>query len=193
MASTVPQAERTDEDLAAVVARRGDSDGALRAARAAFEELYRRYGDPLRIFLAARVRSADRDELHQEVWLRAWAHLPDQFQGGNVRAWLYQIARNAVIDQGRKSRPESLAEPEAVFDGDGQSTLGRLLEHERAEVLRRCLEKLAPKAAALVRARLAGEDYEVICPRLGLNANQAHKLFHTARGQLNTCVERILR
>jgi RNA polymerase sigma factor (sigma-70 family) len=192
MASTVPETQQTDEDLAAVAARRGDSDPALRAAREAFEQLYRRHAPLLLAFLAARVRPADREDLHQEVWRRAWDHLPDQFHGGNVRAWLHQIARNALIDQGRKSRPESLADPDALLDGRGRPAPDRLIEHERSEALRRCLEKLDATAAALVKARLTGEDYAALCLRLDLKSNQAYKLFHTAKDQLKTCVERAL-
>jgi RNA polymerase sigma-70 factor, ECF subfamily len=193
MASTVPQTERTDDDLAAVVARRGESAGALHAAQKAFEQLYRRHAPLLLAFVAARVRPADRDDLHQEVWERAWNHLPEQFHGGNVRAWLHQIARNAIIDQSRKARPEPLAAPETLLDGRGHSAHDRLIEYERSEALRRCLEKLNDTAAALVRARLAGDDYAEICQRLGLAPQQAHKLFHTSKDQLKTCVERALR
>jgi RNA polymerase sigma factor (sigma-70 family) len=193
MASTVPQTERTDDDLAAVVARRGESDGALRAAREAFEQLYRRHAPLLLAFVAARVRPADREDLHQDVWERAWNHLPDQFHGGNVRAWLHQIARNAIIDRGRKARPEPLAAPEALLDGRDHPAHDRLIEHERGEALRRCLEKLPKTAATLVRARLGGDDYAEICQRLGLAPQQAHKLFHTSKEQLKTCVKRALR
>jgi RNA polymerase sigma-70 factor (ECF subfamily) len=192
MASTVPETDRSDEDLAAVAARRGDSDRALRAAREVFEQLYRRHAPLLLAFVAARVRAADREDLHQEVWRRAWQHLPDQFHGGNVRAWLHQIARNALIDHGRKSQAESLADPEAVRDGRSQPAPDRLIEHEQGEVLRRCLEKLDSKAAALVRARLAGEDYEGVSKRLGLTTGSAYKLFCKAKDQLKACVERIL-
>jgi RNA polymerase sigma-70 factor (ECF subfamily) len=193
MASTVPQTERTDDDLAAVVARRGESAGALHAAQKAFEQLYRRHAPLLLAFVAARVRPADRDDLHQEVWERAWNHLPEQFHGGNVRAWLHQIARNAIIDLGRKARPESLAAPEALLDGRGHSAHERLIEYERSDALRHCLEKLNNTAAALVRARLSGDDYAEICQRLGLAPQKAHKLFHTSKDQLKTCVERALR
>jgi DNA-directed RNA polymerase specialized sigma24 family protein len=85
-----------------------------------------------------------------------------------------------------------VADPDALPDGRGGSAHDRLVEQERAEALRRCLEKLEAKAADLVRSRLAGEDYEEVCRRLGLKSSQAYKLFHTARDRLKTCVERAL-
>jgi len=192
MVSSVSETEQTDEQLAAVAARRGDSDRALRAARDAFERLYRRHAPLLLAFLSARARPSDRDDLHQEVWRRAWDHLPQRFHGGNFGAWLYQIARNALIDYGRKRKAEDLADPELVPDGRVGRSDDRLVEHERMEALRGCLEKLSAPAAAVVRARLAGEEYPELCQRLGMKSGQAYKLFHSAKDQLKTCVERAL-
>jgi hypothetical protein len=72
MATTVSEPEQTDDQLAAAAARRGNSDLGLRAAQEAFEQLYRRHAPLLLAFIAARVGPADREDLHQEVWRRAW-------------------------------------------------------------------------------------------------------------------------
>jgi RNA polymerase sigma factor (sigma-70 family) len=193
MVSSVSETEQTDEQLAAAAARRGDSDRALAASGDAFERLYRRHAPLLLAFLAARARPRDRDDLHQEVWRRAWDHLPQHFDGHDFSAWLFQIARNALIDHGRKRKAEALADPEAVPDGRAGRDDDRLVEHERMEALRRCLEKLSSPAAEVVRARLAGEEYSELCRRLGMNSGQAYKLFHSAKDQLKTCVERALK
>src|SRR4051794_37643012 len=132
----------TDEQLAAIVARREESDPASRAARAAFEVLYGRHAPPLLAFLAARVRRADLDDLHQDAWRRAWQHLPAGFRGGNFRAWLFRIARNLVIDRGCKPHLEALIEGETLPDDRPEPPDARLIEHERREALRRCLERL---------------------------------------------------
>jgi RNA polymerase sigma factor (sigma-70 family) len=192
MVSSVSETEQTDEQLAAAAARRGDSDRAPRAARDAFERLYRRHAPLLLAYLAARARPSDRDDLHQEVWRRAWDHLPKRFDGRDFSAWLYQIARNALIDHGRKRKPETLADPEVVPDGRAGRDDDRLVEQERMEALRRCLEKLSAQAAAVVRARLAGEKYSELCRRLGLTPEQAYKLLNSAKDKLKTCVERAL-
>jgi DNA-directed RNA polymerase specialized sigma24 family protein len=103
MVSSVSEADQTDEQLAAAAARRGDSDRASPMARDAFERLYRRHASLLLAFLAARARPSDRDDLHQEVWRRAWDHLLQQFDGRDFSAWLFQIARNALIDHGEEA------------------------------------------------------------------------------------------
>lgn len=190
MSATRPEGALSDEQLAEVIARRGPSGGSAGAARAAFEQLYHRHARLLLAFLAGRAGRNDVDDIHQEVWQRVWHRLPDAFRGGDFRAWLYQIARNALIDLGRKKRPEALGDDEALADARVSLPVERLLEQERAEILRRCLERLGPEAAALVRARLGGDSYPEICRRLSMKPERAHKLFHLAKDQLQTCVER---
>jgi RNA polymerase sigma factor (sigma-70 family) len=192
MAATLPEKTESDAQQAAVVARRGDSEQARLAACDAFEGLYRRYAPLLLAFFASRVRASERDDLHQEVWQRVWHHLPDQFRGGNFRAWLHQIARHAIIDQGRKRRSEPLIAQEALPDPHEEPSDHRMIQNERKQALERCLELLGPDGAALLRARLAGEDYPEICQRLKLEPARAYKLFHSAKEQLKTCVEQTL-
>jgi RNA polymerase sigma factor (sigma-70 family) len=194
MASTVSEPEQTDEQLAAVVARRGESDRALRAAGDAFDRLYHKYAPLLLAFIAARAWPAEPEELHQEVWARVWHHLPDQFRRSeSFRGWIYQIARNAILDHAKKHKAETLINPADVPDGRHRSDLDRLLDQEQMAVFWQCLEKLSPAAASVVCARLAGEDYPELCRRLKLKSDQAYKVFHDAKKQLTTCVERALR
>ena len=189
MAAIVNETTRSDEELAAEIARRDASERAFRTARDAFEGLYHRHAPLLLAFLSSRVHASDRDDLHQDIWQRVWAFLPAQFQGGNFRAWLHQIARNAIIDLGRKKRPAHLGDPLTLVDGRSDPARSLLLEQERKDALERCLEALRSELAALVRARLGGDSYTDICGRLGIRPEQAHKLFHQAKAQLKTCVE----
>ncbi len=178
-----------DEQLAGVVALRANSGREMDAARDAFDQLYRRHARLLLAFLASRCPRADLDDLHQEAWKRAWDHLPGGFHGGQFRAWLYQIARNALIDHARKRRPEPLGERgEALAEGRDGAPDTPLLEHERMATLQRCLGQLDAEAAALVRARLGGEDYAAICEALQMTPARAHKVFHRAKGELRACV-----
>ena len=152
MAAIVNETARSDEELAAEIARRDASERAFRAARDAFEGLYRRHAPLLLAFLSSRVHASDRDDLHQDIWQRVWASLPAQFQGGNFRAWLHQIARNAIIDLGRKKRPAHLGDPLTLVDGRSEQARSLLLEQERKDALERCLKALKSELAELVRA-----------------------------------------
>ena len=53
------------------------------------------------------------EELVQETFLRTWGYLQDGKRVENIRAFLYRVANNLVIDQSRKKREESL---EAVLE-----------------------------------------------------------------------------
>ena len=94
----VLHAELTDGDL---IERVGDGD------RDAFEELYRRYTRPV-LGLALR-RLGDRghaedalQDAFAAIWRSASSYDRARGQGG---AWLYTVARNAIVD-GIRKRPE---------------------------------------------------------------------------------------
>ena len=96
------RAEPTDGDL---IERVGNGD------RDAFEELYRRYTRPV-LGLALR-RLGDRgraEDAFQDafaaIWRSAASYDPERGQGG---AWLYTVARNAIVD-GLRRTPEPAAE-----------------------------------------------------------------------------------
>jgi RNA polymerase sigma-70 factor (ECF subfamily) len=180
----------SDEQLAETVARRDRSTATWQEARQACDQLYLRHSRKLVAFLAARVRRSELEDVHQAVWQRVWQYLPEGFRGGNFRAWLYQIARNHVIDQGRKKRPEPLRDDLPLPDPRTPGPVDMLLDRERMAILGRCLEHLDEDASAVVQARLAGESYLDICQRLGWKPERAHKLFHQAKDQLRRCVER---
>ena len=192
MSSVSPRTEPTDEQLAAVIATRENSESQWQAAQQQFEVLYARHSGKLLAFLAGRVRRSDVDDVHQAVWERVWQHLPGRFSGGNFRAWLHQIARNYIIDRSRRRTTDQL-EDEARFD-DPRTTRPdeALVESERMQALEGCLRKLDELSATLVRARLGGEDYDTLCERLDLASARAHKLFHQAKVQLSNCVKRAL-
>jgi RNA polymerase sigma-70 factor, ECF subfamily len=94
----VPHEEPSDGDL---IERVGNGD------RDAFDELYRRYTRPV-LGLALR-RLGDRgraEDAFQDafaaIWRSASTYDPERGRGG---AWLYTVARNAIVD-GARRRPE---------------------------------------------------------------------------------------
>src|SRR5262249_4768571 len=103
---------------------------------------------------------------------------------------LYQIARSAVVDCARKKRPQSLGDEAMELGARDMGADNALADQERLATLQRCLGLLSDESAGLVKARLSGESYDEICRRLGWKMERAHKLFHQAKNQLQTCVER---
>lgn len=173
-----------DEELAAAVARAGPE------AQTAFAALYERHARPLLLFLAARLARSHLDDVHQEIWTRIWQSLPTGFHGGNFRAWLFQIARNHLIDLARKKKPEGLPADYDVADRGGVHAEALLVEQERLTRLRHCLEKLDARSQKVVRARLEGIAYEELARELDLKSATVHQVFHRAKEQLQDCVGR---
>lgn len=182
----------SDEELAAVIAGRDESQLQWDEAQRAFGALHTNHSRKLLAFLATRVPRSDLDDVHQEVWQRVWQNLPTGFQGGNFRAWLHQIARNYLIDRSRRRRPDQWNEDSQFSDPRIQPPEEIVLENERTQILQSCLQRLGDKLEALVRARLGGEEYEEICSRLSIPSSQVYKLYHQAKSQLTACVERSL-
>lgn len=75
----------------------------------AFLEAYDAYAEA--IFRHCYFRVYDREaarELSQEAFTRAWAYLAEGKEVKNIRALVYKIANNLIIDRARKKREASL-------------------------------------------------------------------------------------
>ncbi len=130
----------------------GVSDGELirrigSGDRGAFEALYRRYARP--VFGLALRRLGDRgraedavQETFTSVWRAARSYRPERGPGA---PWLYAVARNAIVDNGRVRREPPVEVPDEAAGEDGPSeraeagwitwrvhrALGELPENER--------------------------------------------------------------
>jgi RNA polymerase sigma-70 factor, ECF subfamily len=84
----------------------------------AFGELYGRYAKIIFRFLYSHLNDRlDAEDLTEEVFLRVWRTLPNfRQQGVPFVAYLYHVARNALIDHHRRSRHTS----QDVSIDDGQ-------------------------------------------------------------------------
>ena len=81
-------------------AKKGDKE--------AFSLLYKKYGKKIFQFIYWRTENKEvSKDLLQEVFLKAWKNIAFyQEKNFSIRAWLYKIARNTVIDYYRTKRPE---------------------------------------------------------------------------------------
>ncbi len=111
------------------------STGMQAALETEFMQAYDNYSDA--IFRHCYYRVFDRErgkDLMQETFMRAWQYLCKGEKVLNMRAFLYRIANNLIIDESRKKKEASLEQlQEAGFDPGRDETpvmQGRL-EHER--------------------------------------------------------------
>jgi RNA polymerase sigma-70 factor (ECF subfamily) len=172
-----------DDELAARMAGLNEAD-----AQAACHLLYQRYARRLLGFLRPRVPTSELDDLHHSVWVRVWQARADM-RAGNVRAWLFRIAGNLAIDHHRRHRPDLHPTlPERPDDQLAPEEV--LMERERMERLKHCIQRLPAEARAIVEARLEGRSYPEICEEQRISPNQAYGLYHSAQQQLHKCVNR---
>lgn len=69
----------------------------------ASDRAWREITGKLRPFVAKRVRGADVDDVVQEVFLRIQRGLPSLRDEQRLGPWIYQLARNAIVDHLRSS------------------------------------------------------------------------------------------
>ena len=153
------------------------------------EAVVERYHRPLLRHLRGKVGSEnDAEDIAQEVWLRA-AQRPAAGGGtiGNVRAWLYRVARNLVVDHRRQARRRG----ETALDDEAAAALpDHRPDPERALLTRRELERLGlairamparPREIFRLR-RIEGLSLAEIGRRLGITRQSAHE--HMVRALL---------
>ena len=158
--------DEREED--AVLARRAGAGDAE-----AFGVLYDRYLDAVYRYVFYRVRNeAEAEDVTSDVFMRALRAIPKYEPRQAFLAWLYRIARNAVIDRSRRraarqqvSFEDALAHPNAdqvVNPDEG------LLAGSDASVVRRAMQQLTPlQQEILVLRYVEGYDTKTISKLVG--------------------------
>ena len=91
---------RTEHELVAA-ARAGDDR--------AFEELYSRYRERILAFILSKVRDHGRaEDIAQEVFISALRRLRASDSEIAFKPWIYEIAKNACIDEFRRAQPRAV-------------------------------------------------------------------------------------
>src|SRR5258708_6282604 len=108
---------QSDSELVAAV-RRGDDR--------AFEELYARYHRRISSYIFGMVKDHARaEDLTQEVFMSALRRMRDTDRPIAFKPWVYEIAKNACIDQFRRARRTEEVSYDAE-EGMGAADYGRL-------------------------------------------------------------------
>jgi RNA polymerase sigma-70 factor (ECF subfamily) len=88
----------------------------------AFMVLVRRYRAPLIAHIHGRTRGRDEaEDIAQDVFCKAWQHLPRLRSPAAFAGWLFRIADNAIATAARKPRPTSLDDDPADGPARGPS------------------------------------------------------------------------
>ena len=145
------------------------------------EALWHQLNARLRQFICARVSDCDAaDDLLQDVFLRIHSHIDTLRQQDRLQSWVYQIARNAIVDYYRSQRPtselsETLVEEPDIPDGEDAAM--RL-----ASGMREMVEALPePYRQALLLTEFEGLSQRELADRVGISLSGAKSRVQRAR------------
>jgi len=160
----------------------------------AFGILYDRYVDAVYRYVYYRVRNeAEAEDLTSEVFFRALRAMPRYQPRQPLLAWLYRIARNAVIDRARRLRPQlsfedALEHPGADRVVDPHEGLDRLSDGIE---LRAAISRLTPLQQDVIILRyVEGLDTRSIGRILGRRDGTVRGIEFRALGALRQLLPR---
>ena len=166
--------------------RLGDADivGRARAGdERAFEEIVRRYRQPLIRYSARQVGRDHAEDVTQHALAKAAAHLRDDPRPIHLRAWLYRVAHNAAVNL-RARKDWSHEELSAEIDGVPQPPELAAQRTEVREVVSE-LDRLPDRQrAALLMSVFEGLGYDEIASQLETTPNSVRALLSRARAHL---------
>ncbi len=140
---------------------------------------WRQHQAELRSFLAHRTGSAsEADDLLQEVFLKALYQGEDFCSLENARAWLFQVARNLLIDRLRLAKEQVPLPDDLIADGAPETAPVDLLSHCLPRVLS---ELSAEDREAIVLCDIQGVTQKDFAGRLGLSLPAAKSRVQRAR------------
>ena len=174
-----------DDDAAlAVRASKGES--------AAFGVLYDRHVEAVYRYVYYRVRNdAEAEDLTSDVFMRALKAMPKYEPRQAYLAWLYRIARNAIIDRARRGKKQvsyedALEHPSAdqVVHPDEEIAL-----HSDSATLRGALAKLTPLQQEVIVLRfLEGYSTQEIARIVGKREGTVRGIQFRAIGALRQLI-----
>lgn len=168
---------KNDEPSKAIIAR------ARAGEEAALIELYEWYKPRVYRFLYYRLRDKhSAEDLTTEVFLRMLQSLPSfQFQGTPFQAWLFQIARNLVVDDFRRQSVRNHDPLDEVLEANEELpediAQGRMMKAELQDAL---LELTAGQLDVIALRFIAGQSIADVAQALDKSESAVKSL--QARG-----------
>lgn len=150
----------------------------------AFERLYDEYADRVYAFVRSRVDStADAEDVTAIVFLKAWEAIGSYGDRGlPFSAWLFRIARNAVVDEYRRKarRPVPVEETPETGESVEPADVAAIAAADAAQV-RAAVGMLTDEQAAVIAMRFWWDmSLKETADALGKNENAVKALQHRA-------------
>jgi RNA polymerase sigma-70 factor (ECF subfamily) len=152
-----------------------------------FSALYDTFNHQLCAFICGRIPDErDAEDILQEVLIRVHARMGALRDESKLVSWLYQIARNAIADYYRRSRPnlveldETLADKVEEDSPEEENAVARL-----APSVRELVDALPePYREALLLTEYQGITQKELSERLGISLSGAKSRVQRARGKI---------
>lgn len=147
------------------------------------EQAWAEFGGELRGFIRSRIRDhAAAEDVLQETFLKLQKHLPAMRSSERIGPWLFQVARRAVADHFRRSRPggalpEDLAEAVETRGPDLSASVRRMVE-----------SLPAPYRDALLRTEWEGLSQVDLARQLRVSVSAVKSRVQRGRAQLRALV-----
>lgn len=188
-----------DADLAGLV----DIDLVARAAAGdagAFAELMRRYNRKLyRTARAITLDNGEAEDVVQEAWTRAYAHIEDFRNESAISSWLVRIVLNEALGRKRRARPtveldetnEHQMSSIIMFPNCGLDPEGSLSRMQVQHLLEQAIDALAPEFRAVFVLRdveeMSGAE---VAQQLGIPEATVKTRLHRARALMRRELEK---
>jgi RNA polymerase sigma-70 factor (ECF subfamily) len=151
---------------------------------AALEKAWTDVASKIRGYIRSRLRDhAAAEDILQDVFLKAHLRIGQLQSPEKLEGWLFLIARNAVSDHFRKSKPVEQLPEEIVGEASGEP--GFENECQLRAAFRRMIAELpAPYGEALVLTEFEGLTQKQLADRLGISLSGAKSRVQRGREKL---------
>jgi RNA polymerase sigma-70 factor, ECF subfamily len=160
-----------------------------------FWEIYDRYYTRVRGYAASMLRDGSAsDDVVQETFLRAQAHLESARDPDKVAAWLFRVAHNLCVDQLRArqaSRIDEAADVETARAARVEAGVQSELERGEMSACVRAKVDQLPEAdrSVILLCDIAGRSQDEIAHVLGIEVGAVKVRVHRARKKLRAVFE----
>lgn len=151
--------------------------------------VYEKYHRELYLYIYSLSRNHHiAEDLTQETFLKALLSLPEGH--GNIRAWLYMVARNLFFNYREKASRNVSLEEEMKRSDEEKDLLANMIENERKLQLYQALKKLDMKKREILLLQYFGDlSQKEIAAVLHITPENVRVLAYRAKKELKKYME----
>ncbi len=157
---------------------------AAQGDKKSFGKLYERYLDEIYRYVFIKIgNQQSAEDITEETFIKTWKSLSRIYQGDgridNLRAWLYRIAKNLVVDYYRKNKPEIVIGPNIAENLQSPEEI--VIEQEESTWIVSALQKLKPDFQQIIILRLINDmSHKEIASIMGISEGHSRILLYRA-------------